>query len=403
VLLILLEAAMRKRWTFGILIVIVALLVLAWMFPTTIYVPVGFVKGEATFDGKPTDYWVHALKQEPYLGHEPPPGDAGKTLREGGSGAVPVLCEIAQSREDSLRISALTALALMGPEAKAAKPVLVAGLKTEKNRNCFLIASQALGNIDPSAAAEALSAVLREERNGDYIRQACAFAALLKLAPQGQEALPTLKEIFNDPKQDPLLLVQAIDVLWHMGQPAEPLVAKLCEMLAVDNSPVGVQALEVLQGMGPSAKSALPILLKVLDRPNLPLSGPRGGSPHRIAIIRTLGAIGPDARAAVPALFASLQSNNFLVRAEVAMALARMGSVGKNAVALRDAVSAATITLLAACCPGNIAIPGFVRIEKTTWIPQDLQSFVKIRVAVEKIDPGAAKRAGLPPLPRDLD
>src|SRR5262249_31716392 len=114
---------MRKRWLILIPFVILGLLVLAWFFPTAVYLPLGFVRGEATFDGKPTDYWAHALKQEGFLGQAPPPGDAGKMLREGGAAAVPVLCEIARGPDDLLRTQALSALALMGPEAKGAVPV----------------------------------------------------------------------------------------------------------------------------------------------------------------------------------------------------------------------------------------------------------------------------------------
>src|SRR5206468_12348868 len=126
---------MRKRWPFAILIVIAGLVALAWLFPTVMYVPVGFVKGEATFDGKPTDYWVHALNQEGFLGQKPPPGDAGKTLRLGGSAAVPVLCEIAQGPDNNLRLGALNALALMGADAKEAKPMSQATVQTEMDRS----------------------------------------------------------------------------------------------------------------------------------------------------------------------------------------------------------------------------------------------------------------------------
>ena len=39
------EIAMRRRLPLAIIVVIVGLLALAWLFPTTVYVPVGFVKG----------------------------------------------------------------------------------------------------------------------------------------------------------------------------------------------------------------------------------------------------------------------------------------------------------------------------------------------------------------------
>src|SRR5438552_9511767 len=151
---------MRRRWPLLIVVVIVGLLALAWLFPTTVYVPVGFVKGEATFDGKPTDYWVDALKQEGFLGRKPPAGDAGKTLRQGGSAAVPVLCEIAQGPDNNLRLAALNALSLMGPEAKAAKPMLQATVQSENDRSRFCLASDALAHVDATAAAEASSAIL---------------------------------------------------------------------------------------------------------------------------------------------------------------------------------------------------------------------------------------------------
>src|SRR6266851_2558267 len=173
---------MRKRWLIGIPIIIVILLVLAWMFPTSVFVSIGMVKGEATFDGKPTDYWEYALKKEGFLGQAPPPGDAGKTLRQGGAAAVPVLCEIAQGHDDLLRSEALSALSLMGAEAKGAVPMLKNTLKTETSPSRFLAAAEALANADPTAAGEALGEVVGEKSGGDYIRQACAFTILLKMA-----------------------------------------------------------------------------------------------------------------------------------------------------------------------------------------------------------------------------
>jgi hypothetical protein len=303
------EIAMRKRWSFAIIVLIVALLGLAWLFPNAVYVPVGYVKGEATFDGKPTDYWVHALNQEGFFGQAPPPGDAGKTLRQGGSAAVPVLCEIAQGPDNNLRLGALNALALMGAEAKTAKPMLQATVKTETDRSRFYLASDALAHVDAAAAADVMSAILGDKQE-TLSRKTFAFAALLRMAPQGQEAVPTLKEVFNDAKEDVLLRVLAAEVLSNMNQPAESLLPAVCEMVTAENSSVGVQALLVLASMGPAAKPAVPTLLKVADRPNLPLAAAtRWGPPNRRAVYRTLGFIGPDASAAIPRLLGSLQAS----------------------------------------------------------------------------------------------
>jgi HEAT repeat protein len=406
---------MRKRRLFAIIVVIVGLLTLAWLYPNAVYVPVGYVKGEATFDGKPTDYWVHALNQEGFFGQAPPPGDAGKTLRQGGSAAVPVLCEIAQGPDKNLRLAALNALALMGAEAKTAKPMLQATVKTETDRSRFYLASDALAHVDAPAAADASSAILRDKQES-LSRKTFAFAALLRMVPQGQEAVPTLKEVFNDTKEDVLVRVLAAEVLWSMNQPAESLLPALREMVTAENCPVGVQALVIMGSMGPAAKSALPTLLKVADRPNLPLAvaggATRGGPANRKAVYRTLGFIGPDASVAIPRLLGTLQSNKYFapkqtnaeyyLRAEIGLALVHMGPAGRQAVAQRDAVWGASITLLAGGSPSHMIVPSLSEMERRVWIPRQGNSSLEIERAIIKVDPFASWRAGLPsPVPAD--
>jgi HEAT repeat protein len=391
---------MWKRRILVITVLIVGLLVVVWKFPSIVYVGVGMAKGEATFDGKPTDYWVRALKQEGFLGEAPPPGDAGKTLREGGAKAVPVLCEIVRGPDERLRTDALGALCLMGPEAKDAVPLLSEIVKTEKNSGQFLLASQAWGNVDPSAAAEAMAGVLREDGN-DLSRKACAFTTLLKMAPQGQEAVPTLKEIFLDSKADPVMRVQAAHVLWLMKQPGEPLVPILCEMISAEKSPVGVQGLHVLGALGPTGKSALPALLKIWERPKLPLTGSSWGAVHRQALVRTLGHMGPDAGLAIPLLINSLLTTNFMYRVEIAQALNRIGPEAKKALAARDAGWATAITLTGAWYPMNLTIPPLAEIEKRTWVPREGLTEKEVRLGIRRVDPKANIRAGIADYPEE--
>jgi HEAT repeat protein len=397
---------MRKRWPFVLVIIIVVLIAVAWLFPTTVYLPVGLVKGEAMFDGKPTDYWVHALKKEGFLGGSPPPGDAGKTLRDGGAAAVPVLCEIAQCSDNNLRLQALTALELMGLEAKAAKPILEAIVKTDPDSSLMTAAARTLGNVDPSAAGEALAAVLREKPEGTFLRQRFACAVLISLAPQGQEAVPAAQAIVDDQQQKPQLQVQAIDVLWRMKQPAEPLLQILCSHVKDPKSPVGVPSLEVLGAMGPIAKSAVPTLIEVLGRTDLPLTGRRDGPANRAQIYRTIGMIGPNASLAIPQILSTIQSqayfdrrhvrDNYNLRTEVALALVRMGPAGKQIVTVRDAVWSSSITLLGAQAPVNILVPSLADIQIRTWLPRKGDSSVDIQKAVWYVDPLASRRAGYP-------
>jgi len=110
-----------KRWLVGIVIVLICSLAVSWLFPASLYVSLGTLRREAFFDGKPTSYWVRALKQERFLGHPPPGGDVGKTLREGGAAAVPVLRAMTADPDESVRSEALRVLTFLGPDAKPAQ------------------------------------------------------------------------------------------------------------------------------------------------------------------------------------------------------------------------------------------------------------------------------------------
>jgi HEAT repeat protein len=294
---------------------------------------------------------------------------------------------MAESSDDNLRSEALQGLMLIGPEAKAAVPVLQKVVKKETNSSRFLAASEALGKADPAAAAQTLCEVLRDDNN--YARRAWALTVLEKIAPQGEEAVPTLKTMVEDSQEDAGLRVSAINVLWRMQQPSEPLVAVLCGILSEHGKTVGMQAITVLEDMGPAARPALPALLKLLDDRQMPLDGKRWGRPYRAAVITALGRIGPPARAAVPAMIASLQSGNYTIRTEVALALARIGPAAREALAARDAAVGATITLLSTKCPAGLTAAPLVEEACKLWVPATAQTRGEIHDAIEQVDPGA--------------
>ena len=58
-----LETAMWKRLLIGILIVTAGLLALVLTFPDRSTVLLGLIRHDAMFAGKPTSYWIRALKQ----------------------------------------------------------------------------------------------------------------------------------------------------------------------------------------------------------------------------------------------------------------------------------------------------------------------------------------------------
>ena len=318
---------MRKRWLVGIAVV-VAVAAAALAFPAVVYMPLGLVRHEAFFAGKPTNYWDRAVRQEGFLGHSAPASDVGKELKEGGAAAVPVLCQLAESPDGNVRLHALNTLSLIGPDARAAAPVLVKTLRTETSSARFMAAGEALVKADPAVAAETLSAVMRDHDNPGG--RAWSLALLLNLAPEGRGTLPTLKELLHDP--DGRLRVEAAHVLWRMKEPDGPLVEALRAELGSD-SDVGVQAIAVLGEMGPAAKPAVPTLRKLLEKPDLPDDGKRWGPPHRVAILRCLRKTGPAAGEAVPAVIPLLASGNRTVRTEAVRALGPMGGAAKPALA----------------------------------------------------------------------
>src|SRR5207245_6933487 len=155
-------------------------------------------------------YWARALKREPFLGQAVASGDIGKTLREGGTAAVPVLSEIVRSPDPDLRMDALLTLSLIGEKAKAAEPMLVEAITNEKHSARFLLAGRTLSNLDPAAATDVLVAVLRDKAESNGGRRAWSLDLLRELAPECQAAVPDLTDIALETATDVRCRVQAV-------------------------------------------------------------------------------------------------------------------------------------------------------------------------------------------------
>jgi HEAT repeat protein len=307
---------------------------------------------------------------------------------------------MANSTDNTLRSEALLGLSLIGSQASAAAPLLVTTLHHETNTSRFLMASEALGKVDPAAAVEALSDVVHKDP--DAGRRSWALTALLKLPPDSSGAVPVLSELLHNREEDVRLRVQAAEVLWHFHQPPEPLVEVLCAVANDDKSPAGVQALSVLGELGPAGKLALPTLLQLLQKRSLAATGQKWGPVHRASVIRAVGKLGPEAGPSVPALIAILKSNASPLYREVAQALGQIGPPAKTAVpvllkALFDKRTSgyAGLTALAATPQTLVTIPPLVPLLEGRRSPWDLLTIATMREAVQRIDPQAAAQAGL--------
>src|SRR6516225_5458407 len=116
---------MRKRGILSGLLILAGCAIVVLAFPDIIVKALGHYRHEAFFAGQPTSYWIRGLKKESFLLRQPPAGDIGQILKEGGAAAVPVLSDLVDSSDPNLRTEGLAALSLMGPDARAAEPVLV--------------------------------------------------------------------------------------------------------------------------------------------------------------------------------------------------------------------------------------------------------------------------------------
>jgi HEAT repeat protein len=317
---------MRKLW-FVVVIVLIGGCALVLLFPALAYVPMGHFRHEAFFAGKPTNYWVRAIQGESFLGQAPPKMDVGQALSEGGNESVGVLTQMLEDPDRNVRKQAMLALFHIGADAKPSGPVLSEIMKKEENSALFLSASAALAKADPELECETLGVVLRDKSNPD--RRYWALAVLLDEAAHCQPILPAVQELFQEP--DSPMRVDAIRVLGRLQQPPEPLAAALCAILntnQIENS--GVQAVEALGELGSGAKTAVPLLIKILKDPSTRESGRSFGPPHLPGVIIALGRIGPSAAACTPALEGLLaKTKDDQTRRHIREALALIGGQGK--------------------------------------------------------------------------
>jgi hypothetical protein len=115
----------KKRLVAAIAAILIIAFGIALALPRTHFALLGWYRGEAYFDGQPTSYWAGALKKDPFVGDR---GDVSKKLCEGGPAAVPVLCELLDDEQISVRQQAHLALSLIDWSSQPMAPLQVEAL-----------------------------------------------------------------------------------------------------------------------------------------------------------------------------------------------------------------------------------------------------------------------------------
>jgi HEAT repeat protein len=206
------------------------------------------------------------------LDDEPTRLAALRALAQMGAAAaaeIPRVTRLLDSRHRVVRAAALQMLVSLGPRARAAVPDLV-GLLTTGDAEVKALAVEALGAIGPEAAAAAsvpLAKVLSQAQGNAPLRQD-ALAALCRLGPGAQAALPAVQAALRDPDQEVRGL--AIAVLGVLGPDQNAEQTTVAIKQALGPSPalmILFQALDTWAAFGPQARFAVPYLLELAQGP----------------------------------------------------------------------------------------------------------------------------------------
>jgi hypothetical protein len=169
----------RKRWLVAALLLLAGALLL----PPVHWRLIGWARGEAFYQGRPTSYWEREIRQyvmidsfvsgdlyfdypeptaveewlEKHLGVRPRvQGNPTLGFSKNGSAAAPVLMELLACKRLKVRLFAVQRLGCVGPEAAPACPALRELAQTTREYLVYREARIALGIIDPATRGEDL-------------------------------------------------------------------------------------------------------------------------------------------------------------------------------------------------------------------------------------------------------
>lgn len=179
----------------------------------------------------------------------------GFTLAQIGKPAIPALLPIVLHTNDTAARWAAYALGLIGPDAKAAVPGLLAAFPDRRRpewREAALIAMGRMGLPD-AAAADLVAASLAD---ADPTIRGAAAQALAERPKYVRERMPKFIELLSDP--DSKVREQAALALSRVGRAGAPALAKLEALQVSDSSEVRRAASGAVANIRSTLEDAVP-------------------------------------------------------------------------------------------------------------------------------------------------
>jgi HEAT repeat protein len=176
----------------------------------------------------------------------------------------------------------------LGPQAKPFGPQFVE-LSNDGIPSARSWALVTLGSIGLSEDYDVVQLLTKKLDTFLLIDKQRALEGLSKLGPEAKAALPQVDALMNDPTKN--AIQYAAFARWKITGDVQPSLGILTQL--IDSRSVGDEAIQIIGQMGPSAKDAVPNLIKQLSSEE---------PQRRENAIWALGDIGSDAKSAIPQL-----------------------------------------------------------------------------------------------------
>jgi HEAT repeat protein len=239
--------AMKRRWRLWLGLVLLLFVAASFLLPAVRWRVIGWVKGEAFYEGRPTSYWSKEIERsaeeiapnqtttiakspgmidqlKDFVGIPRDNSDIPAVL-QGDSAAMAVLSELLKDKNPLVRRQVVWAACgwVMShrhqPDVLAVLPLLSEGLKDSEEQTRWW-----------------------------------AVGGLVKIPPEHAEAaIPVLVEMLRQKEHYPGQALAVVELLGHIGPPAKEAIPALCELLKDEDEEFRRFAYQALTNIDPMA------------------------------------------------------------------------------------------------------------------------------------------------------